>query len=361
MLTKPLFFRVSLPATCFAALAGGLVCAATPNAGAPLAADATIATIDGKPIPYADLVPTVKDQIQSLQHQYDTQLAELTLSLERTRADLVSSTASNLLNNRLLGLESKAQNTTIATLVGGIKVPEVTEAQVKEFYEHHAGQLGKPLDAVGPQIKQYLAREADEKAKREYFETLRTKYKGTLTLEPMREKVEASGPQRGPNDAPVTIVEFSDFECPFCGRLEPVFGQLQKAYPTQVRLIYRHMPLTSQHPSAGRAAEAAVCAEKQGKFWEMHDLLFAEQTSLSDAALKEKAKRIGLEAKVFDACLDSGDAKAALKVDQAAYEKLGLSATPVSFVNGRFVNGAVTYDNLMSIVEDELRRKSTKM
>jgi len=358
---KHTILRASLSVTCLAASIAASAAGSTPDAGAPLAPEAPIATIDGKPIPYRDLVPTVKDQIQSIQHQYDTQLAELTLSLARTRADLVSSTASNLLNNRLLGLEAMAQNTTPQALVGNIKIPEVTEDQVKEFYEHHAGQLGKPLDAVAPQIKQYLAREADEKAKREYFETLRTKYKGAVTIEPMREKVEASGPQRGPNDAPVTIVEFSDFECPFCGRFEPVLDQLQKAYPTQVRLIYRHMPLTSQHPSAERAAEAAVCAEKQGKFWEMHDLLFAEQTSLSDGALKEKGKRIGLEPKLFGACLESGEAKTALKVDQAAYEKLGLSATPVSFVNGRFVNGAVSYDNLVSIVEDELRRKLAKM
>lgn len=335
--------------------------AATPNAGAPLAPNAPIAVIDGNPIRYADLVPTVKDQMQSIQHQYETQLAELTLGLERTRAELVSSSASNLLNNRLLGLEAQAQHTTIQALVGSIQIPAVTEEQVKDFYELHAGQLGKPLDAVAPQIKQYLARETDEKAKREYFGTLRAKYHAAVTLEPMRENVEPKGPERGPRDAAITIVEFSDFECPFCGRFEPVLGEIQKAYPTQIRLVYRHMPLTSLHPNAGRAAAAAVCAEKQGKFWEMHDLLFTEQTSLSDGALKEKAKRIGLDASVFDACLDSEETKADLKADQVAYEKLGLSATPVSFVNGRFVNGAVSYDTLQSIVEDELRRKSAKM
>ncbi len=361
MVMKPSYLRVPLVATCLAALVADFAAAAAPIAGSPIAADVPIATIDGKPIPYADLVPTVKDQLLSLDHQYDAQFAELTLSFARSRAEYVSSSASNLLNNRLLGLEARAQNTTLEALVAAIKVPEVTEAQVKEYYEMHAAQIGRPLDAVAPQIKQLLARDVDEKAKRQYFETLRAKYHGALAIEPMREKVEAQGPQRGPADAPVTIVEFSDFECPFCGRFEPILGEIQKAYPTQVRLIYRHMPLTSLHPNAEHAAEAAVCAQMQGKFWEMHDLMFAEQDSLSVSALKEKAKRIGLDSKQFDACLDSGDAKSALKLDQGASEKLGLSATPVTFVNGRFVNGAVSYDNLASIIEDELRRKSGKM
>jgi protein-disulfide isomerase len=334
-----------------------LMAAASYSCGAgQLPADAPIANIDGHVIPYSDLQPSVQEQLKALQDQFDTQMLQLSLSTERARAEIISTQAGNLLNNRLLAKEARTRQTSMAALVDAIKIPAVTDAQIHAFYDSHASQIGKPFEGVEAQIKQFLRRQADEEAKRRYFDSLRSKYKASLTVEPMREQIEASGPQRGRAGAAVTIVEFSDFQCPYCGRLEPILAEIQKAYPTQVRLIYRHMPLTNMHPDAANAAAAAVCADKQGKFWEMHDLLFVEQSSLSIGALKEKGRRIGLDTTQFDHCLDAGEAEATLKADEAAYLKLGLSATPVSFVNGRFVNGAVSYDELSAIVEDELHR-----
>jgi protein-disulfide isomerase len=128
------------------------------------------------------------------------------------------------------------------------------------------------------------------------------------------------------------------------------------AYPKQVRLIYRNLPLTTLHPNAQKAAEAAQCARDQNKFWEMHDLLFAEQTSLSVDALKEKARRIGLDTTVFNDCLDSGKSSAAIAADTREADELGLTGTPASFINGRFTSGAVTESDLKDLIEDELRR-----
>jgi protein-disulfide isomerase len=164
------------------------------------------------------------------------------------------------------------------------------------------------------------------------------------------------GPERGPHDAVVTIVEFSDFECPFCGRFTPVLQRVLAAYPTQVRLIFRNFPLRSVHQNAEKAAEAAACAAVQGKFWEMHDVLFAEQNSLSLGALKEKAKRIGLDTQAFDDCLDSGEGTRAVDQDGEAGVELGLSSTPTSFINGRYVNAALSFEELSALIDDELQR-----
>jgi protein-disulfide isomerase len=123
-----------------------------------------------------------------------------------------------------------------------------------------------------------------------------------------------------------------------------------------VRLVYRYFPIASLHPQAQKAAEAAACADRQGKFWPMHDTLFAEQGALDVEALKEKAARLGLDSGRFAACLDSGAAAPAVAADIAAGQDLGIDATPGSFVNGRFVNGAVTLEEMKRLVEDELRR-----
>jgi protein-disulfide isomerase len=229
-------------------------------------------------------------------------------------------------------------------------------ADVRAFYDSQRIQIGQPFEVVEAQLRQYLQNQAIERTKREYLDSLRGKYHATVQLEPQREQIAAVGPERGPADARVTIVEFSDFQCPFCGRLAPILKQVLQAYPTQVRLVYRNMPLSSLHPDAAKAAEASVCAASQGKFWEMHDLLFAEQNSLSVDALKEKARRVGLDTQQFNDCLDSGKAREAVNSDAQAGAELGLAATPSSFVNGRFISGAATFEHWAAVINDELSR-----
>jgi len=350
----PYFSRGTLGLAC--AVYCSVVAAAGAAEAASPAPDASVATLQGQVVRYAEFQPVVQGKLEELQQQYDAQANELALTHARTRAEFIRSQAANYLDNRVLALEARARKTTPAALVNALQVPEVTEAQMHAFYDSQAAQIGQPYDGVAPQIKKFLQRDADEKTKRVYFAGLRAKYQASLLLEPMRETVEAVGPERGPDNAAVTIVEFSDFQCPFCARLEPVLAQIEKAYPTQVRLIYRNMPLTSLHPDAGNAARAAVCANRQSKFWEMHDVMFAEQSSLSIAALKEKARRISLEPKQFDECMSGGEARDALRADEAAAAKLGLSATPATFVNGRFVNGAISFDELSAIIDEELHR-----
>jgi len=261
-----------------------------------------------------------------------------------------------MVDESVLALEAKARKTTSKALVAAVEVPQITDSETHAFYDGNANQIGQPYDAVAPKIRAYLQKQAADSAQRSYLDSLRKKYDAVITLAPIRESVAATGPQRGPAEAPVTIVEFSDFQCPFCGRLAPVMRAVLAKYPTQVRLVYRHLPLTSLHPNAEKAAEAAVCAQEQGKFWEMHDLMFADQSGLEIDALKGKAKRLQLDIKSFDECLDSGKERDAVMIDTHAAEQLGIGGTPASFINGRFINGVRSLDELSVVIDDELQR-----
>jgi protein-disulfide isomerase len=320
------------------------------------AANSPVASIGGNAIPYTELQSRVQEKLAQQQSQYDNKYRRLTLAAARTRADTLESELEALVDERVLALEAAARKTTPSALLDAVKAPQITDAAELTFYDSQRDQINQPFETVKAQIKEFLQGQATEEAKQRYRESLRTKYKAVVTWEPLREQVDAIGPQRGPSTAPVTIVEFSDFQCPYCGRLAPVLKQLLDAYPTQVRLVFRNLPLRSIHPRAGKAAEAGACANVQGKFWEMHDAIYAQQSRLGDKALKENAVRIGLDAKQFDECLDSGAGQPAVTADEEAADKLALAGTPSSFVNGRFVDGAMALYKWKLLIDDELGR-----
>ena len=164
------------------------------------------------------------------------------------------------------------------------------------------------------------------------------------------------GMTRGPADAPVTIVEFSDFECPYCGAAHDTVEQVMSAYAGKVRLVYRQFPL-SFHPHAAKAAEASLCAADQGKFWEYHDVLFKNQKKLEPTDLKAHATEVGLDAQKFGQCLDSGDKKKAVDTDQQAGLAAGVGGTPAFFINGIFLNGAQPIDEFKKVIDGELASK----
>ncbi len=344
--TKPLISRL-LALSSYLIAAGAL---------ADPAGDAVVAKVGREAISYAQLQKTIQPTLDKQQAEHEAQLQQLNLSFMRARQQYIETELGKMVDERVLDLEAATRKTTPAALTAATKAAPVTDAQEHAFYDSQKAQMSQSFAQIEPKIKLFLQNQADEQSRRKYLDTLRAKYKAFVNLEPMREQVDASGPQRGPAAARVTIVEFSDFECPYCGRFTPVLKQLQSAYPTQVRLVYEYFPLSSIHPSAQKAAEAAACANNQGKFWEMHDTLFAEQSSLDLGSLKEKARRLGLDAKQFDDCLDSGAASATVAADVAAGQKLGIAATPASFVNGRFVDGAVTLEQMTALIDDELRR-----
>src|SRR3954469_9248290 len=170
-----------------------------------------------------------------------------------------------------------------------------------------------------------------------------------------RVRVTLEGPMKGAADAKVTIVEFSDFQCPFCSRVAPTVDKIVKDYPKQVRLMFRHNPLPF-HNNAQLAAEAAVAAEAQGKFWEMHDKMFANQQALDRAGLEKDAQEIGLDMNKFKAALDSHSGKARVDADLAAGKQIGVQGNPNFYIDGRNVQGAQPYEEFKKVVDDEIAR-----
>jgi protein-disulfide isomerase len=170
--------------------------------------------------------------------------------------------------------------------------------------------------------------------------------------------VPLGGPARGPSTAKVTIVEFSDFQCPFCARVNATLEQLLRDYPNDVRILFRHNPLPF-HDNAAPAAEAAVAAEKQGKFWEMHDALFAHQTDLERPALELRAVQLGLDLTAFRAALDTHAGKARVDEDLALARQVGVRGTPTFFIDGRPLTGAQPIAAFKQLIDDELARAGT--
>jgi protein-disulfide isomerase len=158
----------------------------------------------------------------------------------------------------------------------------------------------------------------------------------------------------------VTIVEFADFQCPYCRRMAPVLREVLQKYPRDVRLVYRQLPLIDLHPNSLHAAEASLCALEQGKFWEMHDAMFADQDALDVDGLKRTAAQVQLRAQPFADCLASDRTLAVIRADTKAATDLGVNGTPGLFINGRFVSGAVSYEEMAATIEDELRRAQSQ-
>jgi len=162
-------------------------------------------------------------------------------------------------------------------------------------------------------------------------------------------------PSLGPADAPITIVEFSDFQCPYCGRFyQQTYQPLLDAYPGKIRFVYRHLPLTSIHPNAMPAAEAAMCANEQGMFWEFHNALFADQTSLGQDFYLQIAQNLGLDMTAFQDCLTTEKYSAEIQKDSDFALNLGVNSTPTFFINGLAVVGAQPLDVFKQVIDKEL-------
>lgn len=162
-------------------------------------------------------------------------------------------------------------------------------------------------------------------------------------------------PVKGPADAWVTIIEVSDFQCPFCKRVNDTMKQIEEKYGNDVRLVFKHNPLPF-HNRAMPAANASMCAHEQGKFWPMHDQLFANNQALEDAQIEGYAKQIGLDLNRFKSCFTENKFKAQIQGDQMKATQLGARGTPAFFINGRFLSGAQPFPSFQALIDEELKK-----
>lgn len=266
-----------------------------------------------------------------------------------------------LVGNILIDQEAKARGIDRMTLIEqeiSSKVSAVSEVEVAAWYQANQSRVqGATLDQVRAPIRAMLTQERMQTARHQYLDTLKTKTPVKLSLEPPRQKVAtADRPTRGPANAPIELVEFSDFQCPYCLRANPVVTQVLNAYGDKIKFTYRHYPL-GNHPDARPAAEASQCANEQGKFWPYHDRLFATASRLGADDLKQDAAALGLDTAKFNACVDSHKYKADVDADVVAGDEAGVDGTPAFFINGRMISGAQPFDAFKRIIDEELAAK----
>jgi protein-disulfide isomerase len=239
------------------------------------------------------------------------------------------------------------------------RVKPPTDADIQQFFEENKDRApGRTLEQLKGPIGDFLASQRKQQARAQLVDELMKKGAAVkVSLDPPRRDVElaAHDPVRGPASAPITIIEFSDYQCPYCSRVTPTLDKLRAAYPDKIRFVFKDFPLPN-HAQAPKAAEAAHCASDQKKYWEMHDRLFANQQALDVPALKQHATTLGLDQAAFAQCLDSGKFTDAVKADMELGAKLGISSTPTLYVNGRPVIGAQPYEYFVNVVEEELAR-----
>lgn len=270
----------------------------------------------------------------------------------------------DIIATTLITQEAKARGIETGPLVDQeitAKAAPVTEADVVAWFQANQSRVqGAPLDQVRAPITTLLNEERVDAARGRYLDTLRMKTPVKVTLEVPRQTVaEAGRPARGSATAPIEMIEFSDFQCPFCQRAYPTLMKVLDTYGDRIRLVYRHYPLKN-HPQARPAAEAAQCANEQGKFWPYHNLLFGTPSQLSDAELKQAAVTIGADAAAFNACVDSHKYSKDVDVDIAAGDDAGVSGTPAFFINGRALMGAQPFEAFKHLIDEELELKKTR-
>lgn len=236
----------------------------------------------------------------------------------------------------------------------------VSDEEVQYVYDQNRDFLGdQTLEEARAQVVAAIEQQRPVQALQEYMSELRLAADDVVltvdTLGPPRQQVEVlpDDPSRGPSDAPVVVVEFSDFQCPFCQRATGTLQELYDHYDGQIRFVYKDYPLPN-HPDAFKAAEAGNCAYEQGKFWELHDKMFVSQDALDVPSLNEYAGELGLDDAAFATCLEEGRYAERVRRDLQVGQQYGVSSTPTVFINGRQVLGAASFETFDEIVREEL-------
>jgi hypothetical protein len=328
------------------------------TAHALAASPEVVGHINGQSITLADVETQAHSTLTEREENFQRELAHLTRSHARTSQRIREAALASLIDQRALSLEASATGQEAESLLNGITTPSVDESEVLAYYNAHRNQIEAPFDSVKISIRDGLQKQAHDVAIRDFMTSLRVKYHAVNQLKPLRESVEARGPSRGSKDAAITLIEFADFQCPYCARLAPVLAEVQARYPTQVRLVFRQLPIPQLHPDAERLSDASICADEQQHFWQFHDAIFQAPGRYNAESIIKLATTLGLNAMDFQACMDSGRPTQLLRQEIADADSLALEGTPALFMNGRLLTGALPVDVLITLIDEELARQS---
>lgn len=263
-----------------------------------------------------------------------------------------------MLGERLLKAEADRAKTTVENLLARVlTVQPVTEADIQEVLNRQAPGQVDPA-AVSPLIRQFLEDRKKEAARARYIADLIVKARKqprpvVIKLQPPRQAIPVASTDPTKGEGRIEVIEFSDFECPYCKQFQPVLREVLAQFDGKVKHVWKDFPLP-MHQNAVPAAMAARCAQDQGKFWEYHDVLFANQQALTPADLKKHAATLNLDAQAFNACFDSGKYRHQIHAALKGASTIHLAATPTVFINGRLVTGVAAPEEYARIISAEL-------
>jgi protein-disulfide isomerase len=307
-----------------------------------------VADVDGQVVYASDLeksaAKALSEQRQSLYHLQKQKLDEYIDAVLLTREAKKSAISVEAL------LDQEVHS----------KIMPITDDEIEVFYSSNKSRLGMDLKEAREQIREFLRVKKIEIQRTLYLKSLRSnsRIETYLKLPPLfRAEVPITGaPAKGPEYAPVTIVKFEDFQCPYCKQFQPTVTELLSRYNGKIRLVHKDLPLDSIHPQARQAAEAARCADEQDRFWNYHDKLYANAPKFSAGDLTNYAKELGLNVGFFERCFASGKYRTIVKQDISDGVQLGLTGTPIFFINGREISGTQPLETFVTMIDEELRQ-----
>lgn len=304
------------------------------------------ATIDGKPI-----------YMEEVDQAFGGKVAEQVYELRRNALD-------GLVEQKLLEQAAAGKKLTVENLIKQeveSKVSEPTDEEIKAIYDANKDRFGGSFEEAKPTISGALKRNRAGIEQQQFLAGLQKDHKVEIKLtKPPVRRVEISAdddPCLGPKDAKVTVIEFSDFQCPFCGRARPTVKQMLDSYPNDLKYCFRDFPL-SFHQDAFLAHVASQCVFDQNaeKFWDFNQKLFDNQRAIKPEQLKKYAQEVGVDGTAFNQCLDTQKFAAEVQKDLDEGAKAGVTGTPGFFVNGILVSGAQPFSKFKEIIDEELKK-----
>lgn len=318
---------------------------AAPSASStPTAPGSIAATVGGVSITMEELDKVAKNQLQKV----DTEIYQI-----KKRA------LDSLVEDKLIEEAAKKKGSSAEKYLAeeiDSKVTAPTDAEIQALYDSSKDRLGKPIEEVKGQIVDYLKQNKKARARNELIAGLKSGSEVKINLEPPRVVIDVKDmPSIGDKDAKITLVEFSDYQCPFCKRVRPAIWRLMDEYKDKIRYVFGDFPL-SFHKDAKKAHEAARCAGDEGKYFEYNRKIFDNQSSIGLEDLKKYAQELKLNTKNFDKCLSGGKYAKAVEESIQVGSNVGVSGTPAYFINGIMLSGALPYESFKETIESELKR-----
>jgi protein-disulfide isomerase len=308
-----------------------------------------IASVDGEVITSLELNQTIGANIAALE--------ERIYQLKRERMDA-------LINERLTQREAARRGITVTALLEAevfSKIEPVGDSEVESFYQANRSRLQDQESDLRERIRAHLHDQKSAARQAAFVADLRAKSNVTIRLQaPPVYRVDLhfnGAPSRGAADAPVIIVKFEDFHCPFCKESQQTLSELLARYQGKVRVVHKDYPIDVLHPAARGAHVAARCANEQEKFWAYHDVLYANAPKGAPADLVGYAKQVGLNVEAFEQCLASGKYDAPVQSDFDDGTNAGVTGTPAFFINGRLIAGAQPLERFIQVIDEELAVK----